>query len=587
MRLPRVTMDEMVKYLLAALTLLSLIPYGAALAQAVPPPATNSRLPKETQAARLALKAEGLQSTGKFSEAAVLLQQAAELTPDDASLWEKAGWAHLDAGSAAPALKAFEAARKAAPPGPRETAASVGGLLISQFALGNAKEVETLVRRVVPANGVPAVMAAVTKGLAAKQPAPDWNYALGYLYARVLQSSARGVGIIEEVVKVQPKNAEAWLLLVEMNQDLDRGAREDSAAIKYLELAPETVDAYRLRAQRFAALRKTREAVAEYEAGVVKYPTSSELHYQLARVHERSGGAKQAEAVYRKLIAAATARNDDKLRDEARTQLAIFQARQKNYVEAEKFYREAAARPDAAAPVWASWGALLALQARWEDAAKAFDGAASRDQKDGGASRDDVMVSRYRAAACRLADGRKDTARAGFESALPPAGAVRSTTEIEIAAFLAWIRGRTAPLDRLAYQRPDERWAGFSWRAEPDEGELEVRGRFSLPATAWRAILQGIQRKSPDCWPADYAVARIYAAGGFSEEALRLLGRVTRGRADWWAPFYAMGQHYARERDREKGIEVLSRAVQLAPGCGPARTYLSLLRNLKEDDGDL
>src|SRR4029079_2089498 len=97
----------------------------------------------------------------------------------------------------------------------------------------------------------------------------------------------------------------------------------------------------------------------------------------------------------------------------------------------------------------------------------------------------------------------------------------------------------------------------FTWRREPLEGEVEVRGRYSPAATAWRAILQQVQKLHPDCWPADYALARIYATAGFTEDALALLGRVTQERPDWWAPFYATGQYYAREQDKEKGVPAL------------------------------
>src|SRR5688572_16536915 len=105
-------------------------------------PLVNPKLPKATQAALLTQKAEELQAEEKYPEAAALLQQAAELTPEDWLLWDKTGWAHLDNADAAKALKAFETAARAAPPG---TVLS-GGLLISNFALGRQKEVLDLVK---------------------------------------------------------------------------------------------------------------------------------------------------------------------------------------------------------------------------------------------------------------------------------------------------------------------------------------------------------------------------------------------------------------------------------------------------------
>lgn len=556
-----------------------------AAAQQVPPMNRPAASPAAVaQAGQLARRGEELLRQGKFAEAAALFRQAAELTPDDWALWDRAGWAYLDAGQAAPALQAFEQLRKTAPAG----TPTHGGILISHFALGDLKECSEWIRRLLPPPQADRAIAVVAKGLAAKPRSPDWNFALGYLYARVLGNSPRGLVYVEDVVEANPKHAEAWLLLVEINRQLDRGPQEDAAAIKYLELAPETPEAYRLRAERFASLQKFAEAIAEYEAGIAKHPEADELYYQLARIHERLGGVRQAESVYRRLLEAAATRKLDLVHAQARLQLANFQTRQRNYAEAERYWREMAQKPDASAAVWSSWGALLALCGKWEEAAAALETAAAREEKERGlalpADRDDLLAARYRAAVCRIAAGQRDRAKAGLEAALAMRGETRSTPEIEATAFLAWLEGRGARAEALAYRRSDERWAAFLWRQRPPEGELEVRGRFSPAATAWRAILQEIQKRAADCWPADYALARIYAAGGFSEEAIRLLERTARARPDWWAPHYALGQYYAAQRRKEPGLAAFRRVLQLAPDCRQARVYLSLLADLKDDE---
>jgi len=551
-------------------------------------PAVNPRLPKPAQAEQLSFRAEELQSKGKFAEAAALMQQAAELVTDDWLLWNRTGWAHLDAGQAAPALKAFESAKKAAPPGtPLE-----GGFIITQFALGDQTALGDLIRRTAPGAVVERAKAVVAKGLAAKPRSADWNFALGYLYARVIGNSSRALDPMEAVVAVEPKNAEAWLILVEANQALNRGPQEDAAAVKYLELAPETPDAYRLRASRFAELMNYRDAIAEYEAGVAKHPLEAELYYQLARVHERAGGAKNAEGVYRKLIALAVERKLEGTAVQARMQLANFHARQRNYVEAEAHYRAAAAGTDATVTTWNTWAALLALTAKWPEAAKALETAAARDEKErpstSASVRDEQLAARYHAAVCRLAAGQRDLAKTGLLAALQVKSEARTSPEMEVAAFLAWLEPKPDSAQRLAYQRSDERWARFTWRREPEEGELEVRGRFSPAATGWRAILQQVQKLNPTCWPADYALGRIYAAAGFTDEGLRLLGRASQAQPPWWAPYYAMGEYYARNGNKEKGIPLLTRTLQLAPANRQARVSLSLLSGVKStDDFDL
>jgi len=551
-----------------------------AKAAALPP--INPKLPKETQAALLADRAEPLEKQGKYAEAAALLQQAADLTPEDWALWDRTGWAYLDAAQAEPALKAFENARRQAPPG----TPTYGGALVSHFALGHREEVLKLLKQVVPPESLEAATAVVTKGLAAKARTPDWNYALGYLYARVLTASPRGLAPLEAVVQADAKRADAWLLLVELNQAANRGAQEDAAALKYLELAPETVDAYRLRAQRYALQKQDREAFAEYQAGIAKYPAATELYLGEARLHERLGGVKQAEALYRKLVAEAEKGKQEGVQTQARAHLAGFLARQRNYAEAERIYQEAAARPNASGGTWNTWGSLLALNGKWEEAAKALEGAAQRDAKNGGGPAVDQLGERYRAAVCRLAAGQKEAAQTALARLSAPKGEPRTSTHAEIDALLAWMAGRGAEAARLAHQPGDDRWAAFTWRRQPEAGEFEVRGRFSLPATAWRAMLQQVQKKYPDCWAADYALARIYAAGGYTENALSLLNRVTTGRQDWWAPHFALGQYYARERNRDRGVPALTRTLQLAPGCRQAKVYLALLRNVKEDEDE-
>lgn len=549
-------------------------------------PVINPRLPKETQAQQLAFYAEDLQGVGNYEEAARVLQQAAELTPEDWDLWEKAGWGHLDAGQAAPALKAFETARKAAPQG---TGLS-GGLLIAHFALGNQKELLDLARQKAAPEHVDEAVTILSKGVAAKPETLDWNFALGYLYVRVLGNRSRALDPLEAVIAANPKHADAWLFLVEVNQELNRGRQEDAAAIQYLELAPETPEAFRLRAQRFVVLNRVPDAIAEYQAGIAKHPTAGELYYDLARTYEKTGGVKEAESAYNRLITLAGTRKLAALHTQARAQLASFHARQRNYPAAEAYYREAAQRPDATAQTWNTWGSLLVLSGKWDEAAKAFTEAANREEKARGKAhpeaREDLLQARYRAGMAWLAAAQREPAKAALLAARELKNEARTGPEIEAAALLAWIEGPSAKAEDLGYRKSDERWAAFVWRREPEEvaGEVEIRGKYSVSATAWRAVLQQVQKVNRNCWPASYALARVYASAGFSEEALDLLTDVTQSRNDWWAPYYAMGQYYAQRRNKEEGVSPLRKVLQLAPECRQARSLLTLLNALKDDE---
>lgn len=541
------------------------------------------------EAARLIAQADTLAEKGKYEEAAALLQKAAELTPDDWALWDRVGWAHLDNGKLPEARKAFEAARKAAPP----RTPLLGGPIVVAYGEGKKDELKALLGELVSAGRMPAVMAVVEKGLAARPFSLEWNYALGYLYANVLRNSDRALSLIESVVKADPKRADAWLLLVDINRDLDRAAQEDAAAVKFLELAPESPDAFRLRAERAAALREYGAAIAEYKAGIAKAPGADGLYYQLARVYERTGAAKEAEATYRQLIAYAEANKLEEVRRQARAALGAFHCRQRNYVEAQKYYAEAAGRPEATVNTWETWAATLVLTGKWDEAARAMQGAVERLARSRGSedveSRDALLIARYRAGIYEVAAGRRDDAARTLAAALAGKSAIRTTAELEVAAFLRWLSLKEPEGSGLAYQKGDERWAAFLWRevqADPGSGEREVRGRFDPIATAWRAVLQQVQKANPDAWPADYALARIYASVGFNEEGLELLRKAIRRKGDWWALHFALGQYYARQRDKENGIDALRRTLQLAPECRQARVYLSLLTNLKTDDDD-
>jgi tetratricopeptide (TPR) repeat protein len=236
------------------------------------------------------------------------------------------------------------------------------------------------------------------------------------------------------------------------------------------------------------------------------------------------------------------------------------------------------------------WASLLALTAKWPEAAQTYSKIAAREETERGmtsAGKEDALAARFRAALSLLAQGDKPGAEKALQEALKSPIGPRTSPEMEARAFLTWITGKGAKLDLLSYQKSDERWASFVWRKEEvEEGEFEVRGRFSPAARAWRASLQAIQKKHPDCWAADYSLARVYAAGGFTEPSVQLLRKVTRARSDWWAPHFALGQRYVEKREKDAALEELRQVLKLAPDCRQAKVYVSLLNNLKDDEDE-
>jgi tetratricopeptide (TPR) repeat protein len=562
---------------------------GSAQQSAAPPkpgadaPKIDPRLPKTAQASLLAQRGEALQYEGKVEEAAAMLQKAAETAADDPSLWDKAGWAHLDTGDGAAALKAFETAQKVGGAGARAS----GGVLIAQFALGKKDEILKYIRSTSSPEAADLAAPVVTRGLEAKPRTAEWGYTLAYLYVRVLGNSPRALRPLEVVTQLAPERADAWLLLAEANRSINDHENEQAAASKYLALAPGTPEAYSLRAGLMVYDQKFSEAVTELQAGIRKHPDAADLYYQLARLQERGGEPKLAEATYQSLVTAAQARKKDSLAWSARGQLAQFQIRASNFTAAETYYREAAARPGATAQSVSTWGSLLALLRRWPDAAKALENAAERQAGSTGTSArpagTEAMAERYHAAVCRLIAGPRDAAKTGLNAAIALRTEARTSPEMEARAFLSWVSGPGTALGALAYDRSDERWAGINWKERPEPGEAAVQARSSAAAQGWRAILQEALAKNADCWSARYALARLSAAAARPEEAAAHLEKVAQLRPDWWAAHYALGDYYLRKRDKERAIAALTRTLQLAPACRPARAALSLVKSYKPD----
>ena len=558
-------------------------PQAAPTANA-PIPARAST-PEEIKAAQLAAKAADLQNQAKWTDAAPLLQQAAELTPNDWVMWDRAGWGWIDAEQPQKALAAFQTARKVAP-----ADTPVGGLLAAHYFLGQGMELQALLAANSAGTLEPPMQALITAGVAAKKGTPAWSLGLGTLYARVIRNNFRALNPLEAAAQAQSGKAEVWLLLADVNQALNRGQQEDAAAIKYLELAPDTVDAYRMRAERYSLQQQVDEARDEYAAGISKYPLAGDLYFALARIYEKLKQTKSADAMYRKLITAATTANRPDLVWLGRAQLAGFQARQRDYAGAETFYREAAAKPGATTATWTTWGSLLAIQGKWDEAARALLSAVDRDEKLRGTSqasvRPELLTERYRAAVCRLLAEGKGPCSSSLRAALALREENHTATEMEARAFLAWCDNTPLQSTELVYRKGDERWAAFTWRRQVvgDEFDARTAGTGSISAIGWRAILQQVQKQFPDCWPAAYSLSRIYAAAGYGDPAVDLLTGVARARTDWWAPYYALGQLYVYRQDREKGIPILQRVVQLAPECRQARLNLQLLSGVKEEE---
>lgn len=546
-------------------------------------------------ASRHTARGEELAAAGKQMEAAQYFQLAAEASPQDWALWDRAGWAWIDAGNPAAAVLAFQRVRET---GPRPSTPP-GGMLVARYLAGEVEEALGLLRHLAGEDELPAAEEAVRSGLGAPPGSPARSLGLGYLYTRVLGGSARGRAPLELVARAEPRRAEVWLLLADLNSLLNDERRFVAAARTYLELAPQTADAYRLRAARYAASREHENAIEEYREGIARHPTALPLHLGLVRLYERLSMPREAEQALREMAAAGEKAGDTvggrSLRRAAAAARAGYLLRRRRYGEAAAHYEPLATAPGAQPPTIASYAATLALSGRWAEAGGTYERLVGR-LRELGHPDEEALGAALRAALAHLAAAQGpaqqseavEAARKVLQALLLPGGdemRQRTATRMEATSLLAWLRppGEHAKGKPPGYRAGDERWAGFTWRREPEEGELEVRGNASVPALALRAMLFRVVEKQPECWPARYMLARSLAAVGFTGEAVTHLQEATRLQPDWWAPHFALAQHHVRHRDREAGLPVLRTVLRLAPDCRPARVYFSLLSEVRDD----
>lgn len=535
---------------------------------------TAAPTPEERAAREFSDEADRLLRQGKVPEAAAAYQKAADANPADPLAWDRAGWAHLDNADAERAKKAFETGRLKTPKGARPS----GGLLVALYVLKEKEPLFKLLRDYLPSYQLAEGEKVLDGGMKAALRSAPWSFGLGYLYSRVLGNSTRAVFHAESAAQQQPMNAQAWLLLVEINQALNRADQEQAAAVEFLKLEPESADAFRLRAQRVAASGDAESAAVECEDGLKKHPQSVELYVMLARYHERAGKPVEAEAALKRLLKSGSEGKVDGAEATAQSLLAAFHVRRKQYAAAEPYYKGLAVRAGSTALARHNWAAVLAVQSRWKEAAAAYETAAAGASAASGANSEEYLPLSTRAAFCLSLASERDAARTLLEKALSTAPRSRSYSRIEAASTAVWLGSTSAPKE-LGYVKDDERWAAFPFREEVDEGENRPAPRTSLPESAWRHILKAQTENVKDCWPAELVLARISASDGNGAASARSLETVAKARPDWWAPHYVLADYFTRGDQLPRAQAELTRVLQLAPDCRAARGALSLLKN--------
>lgn len=551
-------------------------PAGRTRPPAPPAPALHPNLPAATKAAQLELHAGDLLRAGYPLEGARAYEQAAGFTPKESNLWGSAGWAYLDAGQAAAALAAFRKEQALLPPSSRPP----GGLLVANYALPNKAELTRLLPEFAAPEEIEEARKVVSEGAAAKPFSTKWHYGLGYIYARLLDLSPRGIYFLDEVIEAEPENAAAWLMLADLHQAAGNQQQGDAAATRYLELAKEAPDAYRLRAGRYLALRRVADAVAEYRDGLAKHPDAYSLYYGLARSLDAAGDGPGAVKAYQQLIDRATESKQPEIASGATLQLAGFYARKGRYKEAEALYAAAAKLAGAGPAIWRSWAWTLALQGRPAEAAAALQGALERERKAApasAASPESQAAAAGEAAVALLAAGKREEAIPLLRRAAAP-GLPRGVAHAEYAALLAWASRAASLPEGLEYQRGDELWSTFLWRQAPEPGAEATRPqRFSLTQAGWKALLESIVKADAKAWPALYALARLDAREARTAQALDRLKKAAALRPDWWASHYALADRYVRLEEEPAAVAALRRVLTLAPECRQAEVRLNLL----------
>lgn len=543
-----------------------------------PPPRLHPNLPASTRAAQLEQYGVALLRTGYAAEAAAAFSQAAEATPSTATLWEQAGWAYLDAGDAPQALAMFARVREAALPGEPPPS----GLLVAHFALGEKEKLQALLPAFAAPDELEKARKVVAEGLAEKPFTRRWNFALGYIYARLLNNSPRGISFLEDAAEADPKDPEVWLLLADLQHAAGNQAQGDAAAEHYVELAPETRDYYRLRASRFLDLNQPETAVAEYRAGIKKHPRAWELYQGLARAQDASADDKGAVSTYAEMIRQAREAGQQQSANAAEIQLAALHARRGRFAEAEKLYGAAAARPEAGTALIESWAYSLSLLGRFDQSARAFRRALEREKSVRGEShplaRESIAAAAGKAGLATLAAGQEKEAEPLFRQAIS-GGLPRSAAAAEYAGFASLLRREKKLSPLLRYHRGDELWAVLLWRQLPEGERAAGAGRFSLHTAGVRALLGAILKRDARAWPAAYAQARMQARDGDVAGAETLLRQVTAAQPAWWAAHFALADRLQQTGDARGAMAALERVIELEPECRPAVQRLAALRS--------
>ena len=530
-----------------------------------------SRLRPEVRASRLVREADKLTRLRRHASAAPMYSQAAVLRKNDFGSWERAGWSYVDAGDPTKALQRFEKAVELTP----GVGHGKGGKLICWYLLRRSTSLLPALKQHASASKIAQVRPVVLAGLRARSRTRAWDLGLGTVYGLIGGGGQRAVRPLQRVVKADPRNADAWLLLIELHATLNQDAFEKDATRRYLRLQPRSEDAFRLRALALLAKGKRDEAVAEYRRGAKAHPASAALVLAVARYEERDGNGDAARKRHTDLVAVLEKKGDPAGAARVRAQLARLQIRQGQLSPALDYYRQATKRPAASASVWAERGALAALSGKFAEAAQSIAKALEREIAVRGEKHPlsvaAVRGARMRAGLAWLAGGNRKKAASAFAGVVASLDGERDGGGAMAGAFLSWM-GDGGEASPLAYQRSDERWAYFQWRQQPATTE-------PTPSRGERALLREIVRRHTDCFAARYALARLDARTGHPGDAIKNLEQVAKSKADWWAPQFSLGAYYYRAGKLKESAIRLRAAVKLAPKCHAAQVYLERVKS--------
>ena len=383
--------------------------------------------------------------------------------------------------------------------------------------------------------------------------AAHYGLALAYLGAKDAKSA---YWELEETVRLDPKNVEARLrhgefLLFGKKEELQR-AIESADAI--LAQEPTRWEALLLKARALAALGKTDDAGAAYQAAVDAAPNEPLPLLLLANQLRTTGKKKEAEAAFTKLTELHSSVG-------SWTALAAFLAGEGRDGEAEAAFRKAIeiAKPEERTAAWSALASFLIAKDRSADAEKVL--------KDALAAEPGNLDLIYALARFYHAAGRTAEADAMIDQATRA-----KPDDVAPLLLLSSYRGRIGDLpgaldaaDRALKVAPDDSLAKLR-RAEVLV-DMGFRDNDQTKIAQGKAVVDAVLAKEDGKPEGLFVLAKVDLALHQNDDAIAALRRALDARPDWSQAHYLLGTALFFDGDYAGARGEIVRSIELDPNA--------------------